>query len=39
MKEVKKYLVKVAKICAMTSEGWNEVMDQMDLNTLSFPTA
>lgn len=32
-------LLKVAKICAMSSEDWNEVMDQMDWNTISFPTA
>lgn len=39
MREVKNCLVKVAKICAMSTEGWNEVMDQMEWNTLNFPTA
>lgn len=38
MREVKKCLLKVAKISTMSSEGWNEVMDQMDWNTLSFLT-
>lgn len=37
--EVKKWILKVAKICDMSSEGWKEVMDQMDWNTQSFPTA
>lgn len=27
---MKCHLLKAAKICAMSSEGWNELMDQME---------